>query len=163
MIAVTGPRKAVVESLDTLASEVEDPEILDIPVTQLDVFVNRKRGIGRTLQELSEEPFARGVYLQRIRRNRVDIPILAETRIEQGDILTLTGSKQHVDAAVAALGQADAPSDVTDMAFVPPASSWGPLSVCPAFWWVSLRSACRSASASSSAASSGDGSTRSGR
>ena len=118
VIAVTGPRKAVVESLDTLASEVEDPEILDIPVTQLDVFVNRKRGIGRTLQELSEEPFARGVYLRRIRRNRVDIPILAETRIEQGDILTLTGSRQHVDAAVAALGQADAPSDVTDMAFV---------------------------------------------
>ena len=67
---------------------------------------------------MSEEPFARGVYLQRIRRNRVDIPILAETRIVQGDILTLTGSKQHVDAAVAALGQADAPSDVTDMAFV---------------------------------------------
>ena len=39
----------------------------------------------------------------------VEIPILPETEILRGDILTIGGSTRHVDAAVAALGHADRP------------------------------------------------------
>ena len=48
----------------------------------------------------------------------VEIPILPETEILRGDILTIGGSTRHVDAAVAALGHADRPVESTDLAVV---------------------------------------------
>jgi putative transport protein len=48
----------------------------------------------------------------------VEIPILPETEILRGDILTIGGSTRHVDTAVAALGHADRPVESTDIAVV---------------------------------------------
>ena len=70
---------------------------------------------GKTLRELADQPFARGVYLRKITRNMVEIPILPETEVLRGDILTIAGSTRHVDAAVKALGVADRPLEATDL------------------------------------------------
>ena len=70
---------------------------------------------GKTVRELADEPFARGVHLRRITRSMVEIPILPETEILRGDILTLAGSVRHVEAAVKALGFADRPLESTDL------------------------------------------------
>ncbi len=48
----------------------------------------------------------------------VEIPILPETEILRGDVLTIGGSTRHVDAAVAAIGHADRPVESTDLAVV---------------------------------------------
>ncbi|MDH4106195.1 MAG: aspartate-alanine antiporter, partial [Gammaproteobacteria bacterium] len=61
---------------------------------------------------------ARGIYLRKITRSMVEIPILPETEILRGDILTLGGSTRHVDAAVGLLGHADRPVESTDLAVV---------------------------------------------
>ena len=45
----------------------------------------------------------------------VEIPVLPETEILRGDILTLVGSTRHIDAAVGALGYADRPLEATDL------------------------------------------------
>ena len=45
----------------------------------------------------------------------VEIPILPETEVLRGDILTIAGSVRHVEAAVTALGFADRPLDSTDL------------------------------------------------
>ena len=68
-----------------------------MPVESVDVFVRSKEHSGKTLRELADEPFARGIYLRRITRNLVEIPILPETEILRGDILRIGGSKRHVD------------------------------------------------------------------
>ena len=73
---------------------------------------------GKTLRELADEPFTRGIYLRKITRNMVEIPVLPETEVLRGDILTIAGSTRHVDAAVAALGHADRPVESTDLAVV---------------------------------------------
>ena len=54
-------------------------------------------------------------------RSLVEIPVLPETTIERGDIVTLVGAKHHVEAAVAAVGFADRAAESTDIAFV----GWG--------------------------------------
>jgi putative transport protein len=119
VVAVSARRDAIVE-LETRAEEVEDRELLDIPVEQVDVVVTNKAFAGRTIMELAKEKFARGIYLSRIIRGAtsVDIPILQKTDIHRGDILSIMGSRKHTDAVVAAIGYADRPTDATDMVWV---------------------------------------------
>jgi putative transport protein len=116
--AISGPRAALVEQVESVVPEVDDRGLLDMPATMVDVFVRSKAVNGRTLRQLADEPLARGIYLRRITRNLVEIPVLPETEILRGDVLTVAGSTRHVDAFVAAVGHADRPLESTDLAVV---------------------------------------------
>jgi putative transport protein len=118
VVAITGPRPVLVEKVESVVSEVDDRGLLDMPLTMLDVFVTRKEVNRRTLRELADLPEMRGIYLRRITRSMVEMPIFPETEVLRGDILTIAGSTRHVDAAVAALGHADRPAESTDLALV---------------------------------------------
>jgi len=48
----------------------------------------------------------------------VQIPLLPETKLNRGDIVRIVGTRASTDRAIAALGYADRPSDVTDMVWV---------------------------------------------
>jgi putative transport protein len=102
------------------AEEVEDRELLAMPVEGIDVLVTNKEVDGKTLAELAARPETRGVYLRKITRGATatDIPILAGTEINRGDLLNLVGRTQDTAAATKMLGVADRPTDITDMAFV---------------------------------------------
>jgi putative transport protein len=118
VVTISGPRTLLVEQVERAAPEVDDHELLDMPVEKVDLFVRSRAHAGKTLRQLADEPFARGIYLGRITRNMIEIPILPETQILRGDILQVGGSKRHVEAVVAALGHADRPVEETDLAFV---------------------------------------------
>jgi putative transport protein len=113
--AISGPRDALVARVDSVVLEVHEPGLLNVPVTSVDVFVTSKAISGKTLRELADLPFARGVFLRRIVRSMVEIPVLPETEILRGDILTIAGSTRHVEAAVHILGYADRPLEATDL------------------------------------------------
>src|SRR5213075_3079279 len=102
------------------AVEVEDRELLAVPVEGVDVLVTNKEVDGKTLEELATRPAARGVFLRKITRGATatDIPILPSTEVNRGDLLTLVGRTSDTTAATKMLGVADRPTDVTDMAFV---------------------------------------------
>lgn len=119
VIAVSGRREFVVSRLPG-SQEVEDRELLDVPAEAVDVVVTNKALDGRTLRDLSTEEFARGVFATRLTRGAVgvQIPLLPETKLNRGDILRISGTRANTDRAVAALGYADRPSDVTDMVWV---------------------------------------------
>jgi putative transport protein len=119
VIAISGRREHVVSRLPG-SHEVEDRDLLDVPAEAVDVVVTRKAFDGRTLRELASEEFARGVYLSRVTRGAVglQIPVLPETKLNRGDILRISGTRANTDRAVAALGYADRPTDVTDMVWV---------------------------------------------
>ena len=119
IVAVSGRHESLVEWTNR-AEEVADQELLDIPVETVDVILTQKSVNGRTLIDLAREPFARGVYVARIRRGSmsVDIPVHAQTKMHRGDIVTINGSRKHVEAVVKAIGFADRPTSITDMVFV---------------------------------------------
>ena len=119
IVAVSAPRDVIVD-LSTRAREVDDRDLLDVPVEKVDVVVTNKARSGREIIELAKEKFARGVFLDRITRGAtsVNIPILPRTTIQRGDVLTIMGSRKHTDAVVEALGYADRPTDATDMVWV---------------------------------------------
>jgi putative transport protein len=118
VVAISGRREFVVDRVGSILPEVQDPELLDEQAEILDVLVTSKDIDGKTLQELSEMAFARGVYLRKITRSMVEIPVLPGTEILRGDILTLVGTKKHVEAATKAIGYADRPVETTDIAFL---------------------------------------------
>jgi putative transport protein len=119
VVAVAGEREVLVRALQN-ADEVEDRELLAVPVEGVDVLVTNKAVDGKTIAELAQLPAARGVFLRKITRGATatDIPILANTTVERGDLFTLVGRTQDIAAATKLLGVADRPTDVTDMAFV---------------------------------------------
>lgn len=103
-----------------VAIEVDDPELLAVPVEGVDVYVTNKAVDGKTLAELSTLPAARGVFLRKIVRGAVatSIPILPTTTIQRGDILTVVGRTQDTNAIIKVLGVPDRATDVADVAFI---------------------------------------------
>jgi putative transport protein len=75
---------------------------------------------GKTLAELAQMPEARGVFLRKIVRGATatSIPILPNTTIQRGDLLTLVGRTQDTNVATKLLGVADRVTDVSDVAFI---------------------------------------------
>jgi putative transport protein len=119
--AVSGaPRPHVSTAGAAVIPEVDDPELLSVPVEGIDVYVTNKAVDGKTLAEIAKMPSARGVFLRKITRGAVatSIPILPNTKIYRGDILSLVGRSQDTGAAIKMLGVADRPTDVADVAFI---------------------------------------------
>jgi len=109
-----------VKMLGSRADEVEDKELLAMPVEGVDVLVSNRAVDGKTLVDLAAMPETRGVFLRKIVRGATAtvIPILPNTTIQRGDVFTIAGRTQDTNKAVKLLGVADRPSDATDMAFV---------------------------------------------
>ena len=120
VVAVAGAREVLVSLLGANATEVEDRELLAMPVEGVDVLVSKKAVDGKTLVDLAQMPAMRGVFLRKITRGATatNIPILPTTTINRGDLLTIAGRTQDTNNAIKELGVADRPTDVTDMAFV---------------------------------------------
>lgn len=116
---ISGRTEALIRLSDRVR-EVADSALLDIPVESVNLVVTSKEVDGRTLLDLSQDEFARGVYLQRITRGAtsVDIPILAQTQIQRGDILKISGGKSHVARVEKAIGYVDRATVATDMIWV---------------------------------------------
>ena len=129
VIAVAGARDVLVNVIGSSAKEVEDPELLNMPVEGVDVYVTNKAVDGKTLAELASRPGARGVFLRKITRGATatQIPILPNTKIHRGDILTLVGRTQDTAATTKMVGVADRPTDVADVAFIGGAITLGAL------------------------------------
>ena len=119
IVAVAGKREILVNKFGE-AEEVEDRELLDIPVEAVDVLITAKALDGRELMDVATEPYARGVYLNSIRRGAmaVNIPVLPRTKLNRGDILRVSGAKGDVDRFVKSAGFADRPVTITNMTLV---------------------------------------------
>jgi putative transport protein len=115
-VAFSGRREVMVAAGNSAVSdEIEDKELLDIPMLTLDVMVTQKAVIGRTLQQAREDTAIRSVFVPKITRAGEELPLTLNTKIERGDIVTLSGSKDNVDRIVAQIGFADRPSSMTDV------------------------------------------------
>jgi putative transport protein len=129
IVAVAGRREVLVSLVGTAAEEVNDRELLAVPIEGVDVYVTSKDVDGKTLAELATRPAARGAFLRRIVRGATatEIPIMAGTQLQRGDIVTLVGRTPDVAAATRMLGYPDRATDVADVAFIGAAITIGAL------------------------------------
>jgi putative transport protein len=121
VIAVSGPRTALVEVLEAPGSglrETDDRELLELAAEMVDVVVTNGEVDGAALTDLAKREAARGVYLRRMTRAGLPVDVLPDTRVQRGDVLTIVGTTHNVARAVEYLGVADRATDVTDMLVV---------------------------------------------
>ncbi len=114
VIALSGPREFIVERIGPSAEEVEDKELLDVPVTSADVLLMNSKLAGTNLGDASREDWARGLYLRWVRRGSQEIPVGAGVVLQRGDLLRIVGPEPVVERAVAKIGAVVAPSASTD-------------------------------------------------
>jgi putative transport protein len=129
VVAVAGRREQLVGILGGVVAEVDDPELLAVPVEGVDVYITSKEVETKTLAELAHMPGARGVFIRRIKRGATEtqIPVLPNTKLQRGDTITLMGRTQDTSAVAKRVGVIDRPSDVADMAFTGLAITLGAL------------------------------------
>jgi len=129
VVAVAGRREVLVNLIGTAAEEVDDRELLAVPAEGVDVLVTNQEVDGKTLAELANTPGARGVFLRKITRGATatDIPILPDTQLHRGDIVSIVGRTQDVAATTKTLGVPDRVTDVADVAFIGGAIAIGAL------------------------------------
>jgi putative transport protein len=129
IVAVAGRREVLVNLIGSAAEEVDDRELLAVPIEGVDVYVTSKEVDGKSLADLAQSPATRGVFLRKITRGATatDIPILPDTELQRGDIVTLVGRTQDIAAATKMLGYPDRATDVADVAFIGAAIAIGAL------------------------------------
>jgi putative transport protein len=129
IVAVAGRRDVLVNLIGSTAEEVNDREILAVPIEGVDVYVTTKEVDGKTLAELAGLPSARGLFLRKIVRGATatNIPILPDTQLQRGDIVTLVGRTPDIAAGTKMLGYPDRATDVADVAFIGAAITIGAL------------------------------------
>lgn len=117
-VVLSGRREYVIEEEDWIGTEVIDQQLLDFPAEILPVTITRKTFAGKNISTIRSQKFMHGVSIRRIKRAGIEIPVLAQTVVDAGDIIELVGTKHEVDAAAKLLGYADRPTNQTDMIFV---------------------------------------------
>lgn len=129
VVAIGGKRNQMIERLGPSGREVEDAELLDVKTEGVDIYISNKNVDGKPLEELAHWPGARGVFLKKIRRGPTEtvIPILPKTQLFRGDVVTVVGRTQDINAAAKNLGYVDRPTTVTDVAFMSLAITIGAL------------------------------------
>jgi putative transport protein len=114
VVALSAPRQVIVELIGQRAEEVEDRELLDIPLTMADVFLINRELAGSSLQQASDQSWARGLYLRALSRGGQQLPIVAGVVLERGDLLRIVGPEAVVQNAAKSIGVVVAPSSSID-------------------------------------------------
>ncbi len=115
--AVTARRHVLLGGTGPFEAEVEDRELLDFPVSAIDVVVTSPDAAERTIAELAER-HGRGVALLKLVRGGEEVPFAPGTVVNRGDLLRIAGAERDVERAGRVLGYVERPSSETDVVFL---------------------------------------------
>jgi len=121
IVLAVGRRGAVVAARARLGDEVPLPPGVNVPTVSRDVLLTRAKKIGQTigaLRALAASGIGRGVFISRVRRMQHDIPVLPETVLQRGDVVTVLGTKAALDRMGDDLGPTIVGTEKTDFVFL---------------------------------------------
>lgn len=117
-IVIAGRREFAIKDESWLGSEISDSALLSFPIERFPVMVASKYMVGATVADFRESPYTDGVVIDSIKRGNVEIPVLASTRLQRGDMLTISGPVSDVNSAASYIGYPDKPTTASDMVFI---------------------------------------------
>lgn len=118
ILVLSGRRESIIDNANWVGPEVTDHELLTFGSEYLPVTVSKKGATGMTIGELRAQPYMHGVMINKILRNDIPMQIRSGLRLEQGDVLTLVGTRDHVDVAVPEIGFSERRTNESDMVFI---------------------------------------------
>lgn len=116
-IVLSGRHEYIIGDESWIGPEVEDKDLLTFSVEKTKVMV-MKRAAGKTVGELRDAPYMYGVIINKITRQGIELPVLAQTKLMAGDMLTIEGLAPEVNTAIPNIGCEEHPTTATDMVFV---------------------------------------------
>lgn len=114
VVAIVGYRSPLVKGEQIVGPEVDDRLATDITGELLDICVLNKDPVGKTLGELSAT-HGHGLFLKRVTRQGLEMPITRDTVIHKCDVLQVAGARKDVERAVLYLGFPERPTVATDL------------------------------------------------
>ena len=120
-ILLAGPTAAIVAAAQMVGPEIEGEHVMrSVPGEAVEVFVTARDLHGRTLSDIVDRmgDAARGVFLRALTRRGQEVPIMPQTRIYVGDVMTLVGHVRDLDRVILRVGQPLRTGDRTDIAFL---------------------------------------------
>lgn len=107
VLALAAWQSTMIDSGHRIGPEVSDPDLLSFPLKEAELIITRRNFAGRQMEELAPR-YGRGIFLTRITRGQVDLPLELGTVVQIGDVLHLVGSPAAIERAAIAGGFIDA-------------------------------------------------------
>ena len=117
-VVVSARRAAFLLAERDIGPEIDDADLLSVPVKAAAVVVTSGEVNGKTLGELALDRRTRGVYLESLRRGPELIPHEAWTVLERGDILQIAGAPDDVERVGKFIGYVERDLSATDLTFL---------------------------------------------
>jgi putative transport protein len=117
-LVVSARRGAFGNAEREIGPEVDDADLLSIPVKAVAVVVTNPEVSGKTIGDMAQTPEARGVYLQSVQRSTELMPREPWTVLERGDVLRIVGAPEDVDRASRRIGFVERDLARTDLTFL---------------------------------------------
>lgn len=117
-IVLSGRHEFLIGDESWIGPEVDDARLLSFSVERVKVMVAKKDIVGLTVDQLRAKPYMYGVMIGGITRiGNVEIPVLAQTKLEHGDMLALAGLPQEINLAAPKIGYIEKATNATDLVF----------------------------------------------
>jgi len=117
-LVVSARRAAFLHAEREIGPEIDDADLLTIPVRTAAVVVTSSNVNGTTIGDLASDPNARGVYLESVQRSTELIPRESWTVLQRGDILRIAGTPEDVERAARHIGFVERDLSKTDLTFL---------------------------------------------
>jgi putative transport protein len=119
LVLVVGERGGAIRAGRELGPEAAAVPGLDTPLAVRDVVVTNKAIVGKNVGKLEHEhpDLVDGVYLTDLLRVDHHLPVVRETEVHRGDVLTLVGPRARLNRLADKIGDA-ARNDATDYVYL---------------------------------------------
>ena len=117
-IVVSARRAAFLRAGSEIGPEIDAADLLSVPLTTVAIVVTNGDLVGRSLGELADEPAARGVYLESLKRGAEVMPRQPGTALARGDVLHVVGAADDVERVAAHVGFVERDPAKTDLTYL---------------------------------------------
>ena len=121
IVLVVGRRSAMVTVAARLGKELQDEQGMELTMQKRDVVITNKLLDKRTFGDIRStvaQDVRHGVYVSQISRQGKALPLLPDTMLMLGDVVTVFGAEHDVKRIVDQAGHAIVPSAKTDFVYM---------------------------------------------
>lgn len=108
IVAVFALREAVAQLSDWIGPEIDHPESMSFPTLTAEIALTSPKLAGKTIHQVKQALVGTermGCYIKTITRQDLALPLLPQTVLRRGDVITLVGRTSSVEALARQIGR----------------------------------------------------------
>jgi putative transport protein len=114
VVALAGTRSDMAANLGVIGPEVDDRQVLNVPLAQAEILLTNKEAVGRTVGSFRGD-LSGQVQVTKIERAGAPIPVGNDTELQRMDVIFVAGIQAAVSKVANLMGRFATPSTATDL------------------------------------------------